>query len=254
MSTQQWTVGLDADDTLWHCEREFRDIQDRFSELMQPWAGSTEVAANELEAVERRNLEIFGYGVKGFTLSMVDTAIMMSDGGVSADDIHRIVSWGKDLLGKGSRGLHLIDGVADVLESLRGHRCVVITKGDLFEQETKVAASGLADYFDAVEVVAEKTPRSYSAVLGRLDIDPATFVFAGNSVKSDVLPVLEVGAVAALVPYPLVWSHEEADFPDAHPKAAQLTTLRDLPDFVAHLDAGQAPDEWALPPAVTSPG
>jgi putative hydrolase of the HAD superfamily len=233
-------VGFDADDTLWHCERDFADIQRRFAELLAPWAAVDASIGEHLDAVERRNLEVFGYGVKGFMLSMIESAIMLTDGGVTADEIQRIIDWGKDLLGAGGRGLETLDGVAGVLDALEDRELVLITKGDLFEQETKVAASGLADHFSAVEVVAEKSATSFCRVLERHSIDPAEFVFIGNSVKSDILPVLELGGYAVHVPYPLVWAHEEAPLPADHDRLFQAGSIAEVPGIIASIEAGGA--------------
>lgn len=219
-------VGLDADDTLWHCERDFAEIQRQFCEMMAPYmAADGPDAQQNLDAVERQNLAVFGYGSKGFMLSMVESAIQMSDGAVTGDEIQRILDWGKDLLGAGKRGLELLDGVEAALDRLEGRRTIVITKGDLFEQESKVAASGLGERFESVEVVPEKTPDQYLKVLGRSGIDPADLIFIGNSVKSDILPVIEIGGTAILVPYPLEWVHERATFPEDHPRAHRAESL-----------------------------
>lgn len=219
-------VGLDADDTLWHCERDFAEIQRQFCDMMAPYmAADGPGAQDNLDAVERQNLAVFGYGSKGFMLSMIESAIQMSDGAVTGDEIQRILDWGKDLLGAGQRGLELLDGVEAALDRLAGRRTIVITKGDLFEQESKVAASGLGERFDSVEVVPEKTPDQYLKVLSRAGIDPSNLIFIGNSVKSDILPVLEIGGTAILVPYPLEWVHERATFPEDHPRAHRAESL-----------------------------
>lgn len=234
------SIGFDADDTLWHCERDFDQIQQRFGELLAPWMERDTAATSHLEAIERRNLEIFGYGVKGFTLSMVESAIQLSDGGVGADEIQQIIDWGKDLLGAGGRGLELIDDVEITLAAMSHRGLTLITKGDLFEQETKVAASGVAERFETVEVVAEKTAATFERVLQRHGIDPTRFVFAGNSIRSDILPVLELGGYAIHVPYPLVWAHEEAPTPTGHPRFYTADSIADVPGIIDSIEAGLA--------------
>lgn len=230
-------VGFDADDTLWHCERDFAEIQRRFAELLAPWAAVDSSISEHLDAVERRNLEVFGYGVKGFTLSMIESAIMLTDGGVSADEVQRIIDWGKDLLGAGGRGLEPLEGVAEALAALEERQLVLITKGDLFEQESKVAASGFAERFAVVEVVAEKSVSTFAKVLARHGIDPESFVFVGNSVRSDVLPVLELGGYAIHIPYPLTWAHEEAPLPVGHERLISADSIAEVPAILERIEA-----------------
>ncbi len=223
-------MGLDADDTLWHNETYFADAQATFREILEPWTpdGADVVAAHD--ATERRNLELFGYGIKGFTLSMVETALEVSGGKVSSPAIARLIDLGKEML---AHPVELLDGVADTVEELRRrHRLVLITKGDLIHQEQKVARSGLADHFERVEIVSEKDPATYRAVLARSAVDAPAFVMAGNSVRSDVLPVLEVGGHAVHVPYEITWSHEVSD--DHDPEAFPvLTSLAELPGWLS---------------------
>ncbi len=181
---------------------------------------------------ERRNLEIFGYGVKGFTLSLVETAIEMTDGSIGGADVQRIIDLGKEVL---QHPVELLDGVAEGIDGLltAGHRLVIITKGDLLHQETKVAQSGLADVVDGVEIVAEKDAQTYQNALGRHGIDSADFTMVGNSVRSDVLPVLEIGGRAIHIEYEYTWDHEvvsEHDRPER---------LRGGDEFRGRADAGQ---------------
>lgn len=220
-------VGLDGDDTLWHSELIFAATHERFRSLVARHVDAVDVDARLL-ATERRNLPTYGYGVKGFTLSLIETAIDVTGGRISADDIGEIVGWARAML---DHPVDLLDGVAETVEQLSGrYRLVLITKGDFFHQEAKVARSGLADHFDAVEIVAEKDPATYRSVLDRLGIAPATFVMVGNSVRSDVLPVLHIGGRAVHIPYHITWEHEHVD---GHEHRAEgydrLDTIRQLP-------------------------
>jgi putative hydrolase of the HAD superfamily len=230
------TIGLDGDDTLWHSESYFAVTEERFRHLVDPWAPAP-VAADRLLQRERANLRVFGYGVKGFTLSMIETAIEISGGRIPAAAVQQIIEWGKEMH---DHPVELIDGVAETVADLaRRFRLMLVTKGDLFHQESKVAASGLAEWFDGVEIVTEKDPVAYRRALARHGVDPAEFVMVGNSVRSDVLPVLEVGARAVHVPYGITWGHELAD---AAPEAGRwwsLASLVELPALLATI-AGPA--------------
>lgn len=223
-------VGLDGDDTLWHNESIFAATHDRFRAMVERYAPDAGID-ERLLATERRNLELFGYGVKGFALSLIETAITVSDGRISAHDVARIVDWAKDML---RHPVDLLDGVADTVAHLATrYRLVLITKGDFFHQESKVARSGLAEHFDVVEIVAEKDPASYRRVLGRAGIDPASFVMVGNSLRSDVLPVLEIGGHAVHIPYRLTWEHEQvADHEYDGRPYTELGDIRELPGLL----------------------
>ena len=223
-------IGLDGDDTLWHSEVVFVDIEARYLELVQHHVPHVDVG-DALLATERRNLRLFGYGIKGFVLSMIETAIDLTGGRITSAEIATIVGWGKEML---AHPVELLDGVADAVELLSAHhRLLLITKGDLFHQETKVALSGLADRFDAVEIVSEKDPSTYARVLDRHTVDPAEFLMVGNSVRSDVIPVIEIGGRAVHVPYAVTWTHERVDEPtDEFPT---LASLAELPALVAAL-------------------
>lgn len=199
-------VALDADDTLWHSEGVFVEAQSTLVEILAPWTPEGVDPLHHNDGTERRNLELFGYGIKGFTLSMVETAIEVSDGRVPASAIARIVELGKEML---AHPVDLLDGVGDAVEALAGrHRLALVTKGDLIHQEQKIARSGLADHFDRIEIVAEKDTVTYRRVARRLDVDPDAMLMVGNSVRSDVLPVLDIGGHAVHVPYDITWDHE----------------------------------------------
>ncbi len=219
-------IGLDADDTLWHSEDGFKLSEARFAELVGPWAEAAGVDAREaLAARERTDLALLGYGVKAFTISMVECAIDLSDGTVPAAVIRQLVDEGRRLL---ARPVELFDGVVDaVIDLARDHRIVVITKGDLLHQERKLAQSGLADHVHGIEVVSEKDAETYRRVLDRLEVRPERFLMVGNSVRSDVLPVLEIGGRAVHIPYEHLWWHEHVDRHDGtFPTLASLAELR----------------------------
>jgi putative hydrolase of the HAD superfamily len=198
-------IALDADDTLWHNEPLFQATQARFRELLARYHSPGWVD-ERLYAAESRNLRRFGYGIKGFVLSMVETAIELTEGRVSGEEVGRILAWGHGML---EAPVELLDGVADTVESLAArHRLVLLTKGDLFDQEAKLARSGLGDHFSAVEIVSEKDARTYAAVMRRQGVAPGRFLMVGNSLRSDVLPVLEAGGSAVHIPYAVTWAHE----------------------------------------------
>lgn len=231
-------VGLDGDDTLWHSESHFESMTGRFAELLAPWVPHTEAAVEHLLDVERRNLRLLGYGVKAFVLSMVETAIEVSGGEVPAAALREVLDWGKELL---EHPVELLDGVAGTVEELsERYRLVLVTKGDLLHQESKVARSGLVERFESVEIVSEKDVPTYRRVLDRLGVDPASFVMVGNTVRSDVLPALELGARAVHVPYRVTWAVEEAALDRPVPV---LPSLRDLPGLLASWAGADATEE-----------
>ena len=198
-------VGFDGDDTLWHSEDAFARAQERLVDLLAAHATGDDVLAR-LQAVERRNLELFGYGIKGFTLSMIETAIEVSDGTVPVADVERLLAMGKEML---ARPVDLLPGVSETLKLVAGrYRIVLVTKGDLLNQESKIARSGLGEAFESISILSEKSVDSYSRVLRRLEISPEQFLMVGNSEASDAQPVLALGGWAALVRYPLTSLHE----------------------------------------------
>jgi putative hydrolase of the HAD superfamily len=224
------TVGLDADDTLWHNETLFRLTQARFAELMADYA-APEALAGRLATVEKRNLQLYGYGVKGFTLSMIETAMEICEGEAPAAVIREILAAGREML---TEPVEPLPGVEDTLAILsHRYRLVLITKGDLLHQEQKLAASGLGDLFAAVEIVSEKDASTYERVFARHGSGAGQAAMCGNSMRSDILPALEAGAWAAHVPYPLTWAHEMADAPVGHVRFGELASIRDLPAWLA---------------------
>jgi len=230
-------VGLDADDTLWHSESHFALTEDRFQALVKPWSDPSETAERLLSR-ERANLELFGYGVKGFILSMIETAIEVSEATIPPAAIEQIIGWGKEMM---AHPVELIDGVPDVLDALGDdYRLVLITKGDLFHQESKIAESGLADRFDRVEILSEKSPSHYREVLSRCgDVPPQQFLMVGNSLRSDVLPVVAIGANAVHVPYNITWGHEQVQLEDPpfDNGYRQLTSITELVPLLDQLSA-----------------
>lgn len=227
------TIAFDGDDTLWHNETLFAGTQQHLRDILAAHVPA-ETIDRTLLARERANLALFGYGVKGFTLSMIETAIEVSDATVTAAEIQRLIELGKAML---SSPVNPIDGVDAVVESLkrRGHRLMVITKGDLFDQESKVARSGLADLFDAVEIVSEKDEATYRAILDRHEIAPADFVMVGNSIRSDILPVLALGGHAIHVPYAITWAIEHADNTADLPPILKAGSIAEVPEMIAAL-------------------
>jgi putative hydrolase of the HAD superfamily len=207
--TSSWTIGFDGDDTLWHNESIFSMTQEKFRAML----GETLAADidRRLLDTESGNLSLFGYGIKGFILSMIETAIEVTEGRIEARHIQSLIDAGKAML---THPVELLDGVAETVEYLgHSHRLVLITKGDLFDQESKIARSGLSEMFDAIEIVSEKDPDTYRRVLARHGIAPERFLMVGNSVRSDILPVLGIGGQAVHVPYHITWAHEHVDPP-----------------------------------------
>lgn len=223
-------VAFDADDTLWHSESLFAVTEDRVAELLAPYV-DPDTLQRELLAIERRNLAVYGYGVKGFTLSLVETALTVSGGRITTDEVATILSWCKELL---SHPVDLLDGVEETLHRLAGERrLALITKGDLFHQESKIAESGLGELFEHVAIVAEKDEVTYARFAGQLAVAPERLLVVGNSVRSDVLPVLAIGGQAVHIPYHLTWAHEVASVPD-RAGYVELGSIRELPDHLAN--------------------
>ena len=223
-------LGFDADDTLWHNENIFERVHIRYAALLARYHDAATVERT-LFATEMRNLELYGYGVKSFTLSAIETAIHLSAGGISAGEIQHLIDLGREML---AHPVELLDGAAATLAALAGqYQLLLITKGDLRDQQSKLARSGLAAYFQHVEIVAEKDGPAYAAILRRHGIAPEKFLMVGNSLRSDILPVLALGGAGAHVPYRLLWAHEHAETPHAPGRFFELKTLRDLPAALA---------------------
>ena len=224
-------LGIDADDTLWHNETIFQWTIERFIRLLGNHALSDHLA-ERLIATERKNLRLYGYGIKGFTLSMVETAIAVADEGLPASVIGEILALGHEML---EHPVVPLPGVTETLGGLKrdGHRLVVITKGDLLDQEQKLARSGLGELFDAVEIVSEKTPEVYARIFGRFGAGEGEAVMIGNSAKSDILPALAAGQWGFHIPYHLTWAAEVAEVPEDAPRYRRLAAFTEVPEHLA---------------------
>lgn len=229
------TIGIDADDTLWHNEAFFRLTQARFAQLMAPFAPEDTMHA-QLLAAERRNLGDYGYGIKGFTLSMIETAIEVSKGTVTAPVIAEILAAGREML---AHPIDLLPHAYDTVAQLsQRYHVILITKGDLLDQERKLAQSGLGEMFHGVEIVSEKNPQVYGQIATRHGARPAGMVMVGNSMKSDVLPMIAAGGWGVHVPYAMTWELERADPPQDQSRFATIKTLGELPYLVDRINAG----------------
>ncbi len=234
MSMEIDVIAFDADDTLWHNETLYADAQARYQELLAAYDGEHAVL-DELYETEMANLPCFGYGIKSFALSMIETAIRLSGGEIPAGEIQGIINIAKEMK---QAPVSLLEHVEDVIRALSGtHRLMLITKGDLLDQERKIAYSGLAPYFESVEVVTEKTADVYRALLARHRIAPERFVMVGNSLRSDVLPVVSLGARAVHIPYHITWAHETVSVhPDEAQRYLELEHIGLLPELVGRLE------------------
>ena len=229
-------VGFDADDTLWHSETYFQAAHAQFERILSPWLDlADECLHARLLATERANIALFGYGAKGMTLSMLETAIAMTDARIPASDLARIMALGKDIL---AHPVELLPDIRAAVEQIAAtHRIVLITKGDLFHQEAKIAASGLADLFTRIEIVSEKDPAAYARVLRECDVAPARFAMVGNSLRSDIEPVLALGGWGVHVPYPVTWAHEmEHAVDNDDPRVQRIDTPARIPQAIAELE------------------
>ena len=228
-------IGFDADDTLWHNESIFEKTHERYRALLAHYHAAATVDRT-LFATEMRNLELYGYGVKGFTLSAIETAIQLTAGKIRADEIQHLIDLGREML---AHPVELLEGVEEMLAALTArHRLLLITKGDLRDQERKLAKSGLAPHFRHVEIVSEKNELTYAEILRRHGIAARHFLMVGNSLKSDILPILALGGAGVHVPYHLTWAAERVEeTPPADGRLFRLETLRRLPEVVAALEA-----------------
>ncbi|MDQ0393024.1 HAD family hydrolase [Labrys monachus] len=227
------TIGFDADDTLWQNEQFFRQTEEHFISLLADHGDRADIARRLLEA-ERRNLRLYGFGIKGFTLSMIETAIEVGGSNVPAELIARILAAGRDMLG---HPVETLPDVADTLERLAGsYRLILVTKGDLFDQERKLAQSGLAPMFEAVEIVSDKNTATYERVFARHGAGPARGMMIGNSLKSDVIPAIEAGSWGVHVPHDLTWALEHAEPPLHEPRFRQIERLGRLPALIDEIE------------------
>ncbi|MEH6537426.1 MAG: HAD family hydrolase [Psychroserpens sp.] len=224
-------IGFDADDTLWVNETYFRDAELEFAKLLAPYETANKID-QELFKKETENLPLYGYGIKGFVLSMVEMAIEISNGSVSNETITKILNIGKDMLNK---PVELLDSVEDTLKGLsKTYRLILVTKGDLLDQERKLENSNLTSYFHHIEVLSDKKEVNYSRLLDHLDINPSEFLMVGNSLKSDILPLVNIGAEAIHVPFHTTWLHEQVN--ENESKQKEYKTITSLSDLKAILN------------------
>ena len=226
-------VGFDGDDTLWKSEDYYRDAQAQFERIVAGYVDIGDVQ-DRLYAIEARNLALFGYGAKGMTLSLIEAAIEITGGRVATADIERLVRIGKSLL---RHPVELLPGIRDAVAAIAAtHEVVLVTKGDLFHQEAKVRESGLADLFHRIEIVSEKSADTYARVLSEFDVPAAGFAMIGNSLRSDILPVLELGGWGVHMPYHVTWQHEQA-VADGHDASRMrvVSAPAELPAAIASL-------------------
>lgn len=225
-------IGFDADDTLWQNEQFFRLTEQRFADLLKDH-GDPELIGKHLLEAERRNLAIYGFGIKGFTLSMIETAIEVTAGNVPASVIQEILLAGREML---HHPVECLPEVPETLERLAGkHRLILVTKGDLFDQERKLAQSGLGDFFHAIEIVSGKHAATYDRIFRQHGNGPAAAMMVGNSLKSDVLPAIEAGAHGVFVPHDLTWVLEHAEEPADNIRFHKLVSIGKLPALIERL-------------------
>lgn len=223
-------IAFDADDTLWVNETYFRDAENEFAKLLNDYETENKIH-QELFKKEIENLKHYGYGVKGFMLSMIECALELSNNQLDTNLINKIIEIGKDMLEK---PIELLNGVEEVLQSLHGnYKLIVATKGDLLDQERKLDKSGILKYFHHLEVMSEKKVPDYKKLIGHLDINPSELLMIGNSLKSDVLPLLEIGASAIHIPFHTTWAHEMVSEKQAQSK--DFKTLSNIKEVLAYL-------------------
>lgn len=227
---QPTVIGFDADDTLWVNENYFREAEAAFCQLLSPYAGREKVLT-ELYEVELLNLEVYGFGIKGFMLSMVETATRLTNNAIDNSLSLKIIELGKAMLNK---PVELLADVENILNNLQDkYRVILVTKGDLLDQQRKLEKSGLEKYFHHVEIMSNKKPDDYLKLVRHLDIQPVEFLMVGNSLRSDVLPIIEIGAQAIYVPYEITWHHESAEISESDKD--KFVTIAKLSHLLDHL-------------------
>ncbi len=233
-------VGFDGDDTLWHSEGYYQAVHAEFEKILGSYVDLADARVHEqLLATERRNIALFGYGAKGMTLSLIETAIAITGERISARDLHRLLQLGKDVL---NHPVELLAGMREAVQAVAAsHRVVLITKGDLFHQESKVARSGLAELFQRIEIVSEKDPATYARVLSEFELPPARFAMVGNSLRSDIEPVVALGGWGVYMPYHVTWAHErDAGIDQNHGRVQHVAGAVDIPAAIARIEAQSA--------------
>ncbi|MCG7494669.1 HAD family hydrolase [Thalassobius sp. Cn5-15] len=233
MASKLTTIGFDADDTLWHNERFFRITQDRFAELLRDHADDHHLS-ERLLAAERRNLGHYGFGVKGFVLSMIETALEVTDNRVPGEVLRELIDAGQEML---QHPIELLPHAHTAVEAIAStHRVLLITKGDLLDQERKLAQSGLGDLFDGVEIVSDKNPAVYTRIFAKHGDGAKRGLMVGNSMKSDVVPMVEAGGWGIYVPHGEIWEFEKAPAPETSPKYQALDHLGQLPALIERIE------------------
>jgi len=222
-------IAFDADDTLWDNENYFQEIEKKFFVLMEEYLPQHSVA-RELLRIEIKNLPLYGYGIKAFMLSMIETAMAISNKTINVSAVEKIIGYGQELLQK---PIEKLEGVDEVLENLKGrYRLVVATKGDLLDQERKLKKSGIEHYFHHTEIMSEKGEADFRKLIKHLDILPENFLMIGNSLKSDVLPVLNIGGHAIHIPYHVTWGHEKIEYEVNHANFRQVTSIKEILQYL----------------------
>ena len=224
-------IGFDADDTLWHNESIFTITQEKFCELLH--SHNTELVNQTLSSTQIKNLKLFGYGIKGVILAMVETSVELTNGEIKGNEIQKIIDFGREML---ANPIELLPHVQEVIEDLsRKYRLLLITKGDLIDQETKITRSGLAKYFTGVEIVSDKNTKTYEKILSRHEITASRFIMIGNSMRSDIVPIVQIGGQAVHIPYYSTWDHEQKH-PYIDPKDfKQLKNIGLLPGLIEEM-------------------
>ena len=222
-------IAFDADDTLWHNLIHFDATERQFGEMLSQFAEPA-LATKALMDAEKRNIPLYGFGVKGFTLSMIETALELSGGAVEAATLQKLIAMGRDML---DHDIELLPHVEVTLKTLHGtHRLLLVTKGDLHHQERKVLASGLVHYFEGVEIVSDKKAETYARLCKRHGANIEKSLMAGNSIRSDVLPMIEAGGHGVYVPFSILWDHEHEDVPKDTPRFYEVETMAGIPDII----------------------
>jgi putative hydrolase of the HAD superfamily len=222
-------IAFDADDTLWHNEHYFQEAEHKFCALLEDFLPQ-HTLQRELLQTEINHISLYGYGVKAFMLSMIETAIRVTDRNIKMEVIEKIIAIGQDLLNK---PVDIMDGVRDVLKSLKPkYKLVMATKGDLLDQERKLKKSGLAEYFHHIEIMSEKKEPDFEKLIKHMDIKPNELMMIGNSIKSDILPILNLGGHGIHIPYHVTWAHEKVDAAVEHINFRQVEKISDILQYL----------------------
>jgi len=226
MNSNIRVLGFDADDTLWDNEIFYKETEQEFCRILSPFMNTEEIS-RELFKIEVQNMELYGYGIKAFSLSLIETAIRISSSEIPASTISKIIELGKAMLRK---PVNLINGIEDVLKILQGkYKLIIVTKGDLLDQERKLLKSGLSGYFHHIEIMSDKKEENYKSLLNHLDIEASQFIMVGNSLKSDILPVLGLGGYAIYVPSDTTWLYEQIENENIESeKFVKVKSIRDI--------------------------